>query len=43
MKLRESLPGCIGTGKPVAPNRCGDCKLHSEPRINCADVKIVRI
>ena len=42
-KLRESLPGCIGTKNPIPPNECSSCKNHNDLKISCRDVKIVRV
>jgi len=39
-KIREdsTLPGCIGTGKPLPPNRCDTCHHHSD--YTCRNLKI---
>jgi hypothetical protein len=37
-KLRESLPGCIGTKNPIPPNECSTCRFHSDPKIDCRDL-----
>lgn len=40
LKIREdsTLPGCIGTGRPIPPNRCDTCARHSD--LTCTDLKI---
>ena len=39
-EIREdsTLPGCIGTGNPIPPNRCDTCAHHSD--YTCTDLKI---
>ena len=40
VKIREdgTLPGCIGTGKPIPPNNCDTCRQHSD--FTCHDLGI---
>jgi hypothetical protein len=41
--LKESLPGCIGIKNPIPPNECSTCRFHSDPKIDCKDVKILGV
>jgi hypothetical protein len=40
IKIREdgTIAGCYGTGKPIWPNRCEDCAVHSD--CVCKDVTV---
>lgn len=41
-KIKENgtLAGCIGTDKPIEPNKCEECPKHSD--FSCKDVKVVK-
>ena len=37
--IRENLPGCIGTRRPIPPNDCRTCRHHAD--FTCDDIRVV--